>query len=197
MVAKHTRTGLVVLVMFTVITGVLYPVMITAVAQLTCAHTANGSIILKDGRAVGSTLIGQPFTSPGYFWSRPSATAPFPYNAAASGGSNLGPSNPALSERIRHDVERIRNSDTTLRRPIPVDLVTASGSGLDPHISPDAACVQVTRIAQARGISSGLLHALIDRHTEHPLSGYFGEPRVNVLLLNLDLDGLHSTGKTR
>ncbi len=197
MVAKHTRTGLVVLVMFTVITGVIYPVMVTAVAQLTFSHEANGSIIIRDGTAVGSALIGQPFDSPGYFWSRPSATAPFPYNAAASGGSNLSSMNPALVERVHHAVARIRSADTTMHQPVPVDLVTASGSGLDPHISPDAARVQVPRIAREHGISSGLLYALVDHHTERPLFGFFGAPRVNVLLLNLDLDGLRQTGGTR
>lgn len=197
MLARHLRIAVIVLAIFTVVTGACYPALVTAVAQLMFAHEANGSIILKDGAPVGSVLIGQPFDSPGFFWSRPSATAPFPYNASASGGSNLGPSNPALSERIRRDVERIRNSDTTLHRPIPADLVTASGSGLDPHISPDAARVQIARIAKERGISSGLLDALIERHTERPLYGFFGEPRVNVLLLNLGLDGLRHTEGTR
>lgn len=198
MVAKHTRTGLVVLAMFTVITGVIYPVMVTAVAQLTFAHEANGSIIVTThGTPVGSALIGQPFTSPGYFWSRPSATAPFPYNAAASSGSNLSPMNPALADRIRVDLERLRSADTTLQQRVPADLVTASGSGLDPHISPDAARIQVPRIARVRGISAGLLYALVDRQTERPLYGFFGEPRVNVLLLNLDLDGLKSNGGPR
>ena len=161
----------------------------TGVAQLAFPGAANGSLIVRDGRAVGSTLIGQPFAGPKYFWGRPSATSPSPYNAAASGGSNLGPLNPALATNVRARVEALRGAGLPEQTPVPVDLATASGSGLDPHISPAAAEVQVERVAAARGRSPAEVRDLITRHTEGRQLGLLGEPRVNVLLLNLDLDG--------
>jgi K+-transporting ATPase ATPase C chain len=194
MASKHIRIAVIILIVFTVVTGVLYPLLVTAIAQIAFPAKAQGSLIVRNGQAVGSALIGQPFTSPGYFWSRPSATSPFPYNASASAGSNFGPSNPALEARVGADLRRLRSSDPGVRGPIPADLVTSSASGLDPHISPDAARLQIPRVARARGVSATLVSALVERHTEWPAFGFFGEPRVNVLLLNLDLDTLHHTG---
>jgi K+-transporting ATPase ATPase C chain len=179
---------MIILVMLTAVTGVIYHVLVTSIAQVIFTHEANGSFIVRDGRAVGSVLIGQPFTSRSYFWTRPSATGPFAYNAGASSGSNLGPRNPALSDRVRQDVARLKAADSTLNGPIPVDPVTTSGSGLDPHISPDAARVQIPRVARARGMEETRVSALVERHTEGRFLGIFGEPRVNVLVLNLDLD---------
>ena len=174
--------------LLTVLTGMIYPLAVTGIARLVFPEQATGSLILEDGRALGSELIGQPFSDPKYFWGRPSATSPFRYNAAASSGSNLGPLNPALLEAVKARVETIRQSDPSEAKPIPVDLVTASGSGLDPHISPAGAEVQVNRVATARGLDAEEVRKLVANHTEGRQFGILGEPRVNVLRLNLALD---------
>jgi K+-transporting ATPase ATPase C chain len=186
----HVRAAIVSLAAFTVITGVLYPVLVTAIAQIAFPHRANGSLIVKDGKAVGSELIGQPFDDPRYFWSRPSATSPFPYNAAASSGSNLGPINPALSDAVTGRVAALRAADPGTTAPVPVDLVTASGSGLDPHISPAAALYQMPRVARERKMDAAAVRRLVEQHTEGRQWGLFGEPRVHVLRLNFALDGV-------
>ena len=171
-----------------VLTGLLYPLLIAGVAQLLFPDAANGSVVRHRGVAVGSSLIGQPFAAPGHFWSRPSATAPMPDNGEASSGSNLGPNNPALIDAVKARVAALRAADPGNLAPVPVDLVTASASGLDPHISAAAARYQVARVARATGLPADQLRALVDRHTEEPLAGWLGEARVNVLLLNLDVD---------
>lgn len=186
----HVRAAIVSLAMFTVVTGVLYPVLVTAIAQLAFPHRANGSLIVRNGKAVGSELIGQPFDDPKYFWGRLSATAPFPYNAGASSGSNLGPTNPALTEAVQGRVDALRAGDPGNRAAIPVDLVTASASGLDPHISPAAAFYQVPRVARARQMDTAAVRRLVAEHTEDRQLGVLGEPRVNVLALNLALDSM-------
>jgi K+-transporting ATPase ATPase C chain len=185
---RHLKTATILYLALTVVTGVLYPLGVTAIAQIAMPARANGSLIARDGRMVGSTLIGQPFSSPGYFWSRPSATGPMPYNAAASSGSNLGPTNPALEEAVRESIAALRAADPGNQAPVPVDLVTASGSGLDPHISPAAAAFQVTRVARERGMDPARLRALVAEHTEGRSFWLLGERRVNVLTLNLALD---------
>ena len=184
------RPALVLLGLLTILTGVIYPLLITAVAQTVFRWQANGSLIEHDGKAVGSRLIGQPFDSPRYFWARPSATDPGPYNAAASTGSNLGPTNPALLDAVKGRVEAIRQAHPDQTGPVPADLVTASASGLDPHISPAAAEYQVTRVATARGVSPDALRRLVAEHTEGRTLGLLGEPCINVLKLNLSLDQL-------
>jgi K+-transporting ATPase ATPase C chain len=171
-----------------VLTGLLYPLLVTGIAQLAFPDAANGSVVDRRGVAVGSSLIGQPFAAPGHFWSRPSATSPMPDNGDASSGSNLGPTNPALVEAVKARVAALRAADPANAAPVPVDLVTASASGLDPHISVAAADYQVARVARASGLPIDQVQALVDRRTEAPLAGWLGEARVNVLLLNLDLD---------
>jgi len=189
------RPAVVLFILFTLLTGVVYPLLVTAVAQTTFPHQANGSLIEQDGVIIGSELIGQPFSDPAYFWSRPSATAPYAYNAAASAGSNLAASNPALTDQVQARIAALQAADPDNEQPIPVDLVTASGSGLDPHISVAAALYQVNRVAQARGLEVTAVTELVETHTDGRLFGLLGEPRVNVLKLNLALDGLQSTGE--
>jgi K+-transporting ATPase ATPase C chain len=176
------------LLVFTVITGVAYPLLVTAIAQLAFPSEANGSLIRDGEKVMGSRLIGQSFSDPKYFWSRPSATSPMPYNGAASSGSNLGPLNPALKEAVEGRVKALRDAGGDAAKPVPVDLITASGSGLDSHISPAAAAYQVARVAKVRGLREEKVSDLIARHTEGRQFGVLGEPRVNVLELNLALD---------
>jgi potassium-transporting ATPase KdpC subunit len=177
-----------ILLAMTLITGVAYPVVVTAVAQVAFPSQANGSMIVVDGKAVGSSLIGQAFSEPKYFWGRLSAAGKDGYDASGSAGSNLGPTSQALIDRISADVDRMRSANGG--GPVPIDLVTTSASGLDPDISPAAADYQVARVAAARGVAEAVVRAAIARHTDGPLLGFLGEPRVNVLELNLDLDGL-------
>lgn len=185
---KELKPALLMLGLLTVVTGAAYPLIVTGIAQVAFPHQANGSLIERDGKVVGSELVGQPFSDPKYFWSRPSATGPVPYNAGASSGSNLGPLNPALEEAVRARVDALKAADPGNDAAIPVDLVTASGSGLDPHISPAAAEYQVGRVARVRGLAVGAVRALVAAHTEGRAFGVLGEPRVNVLALNLALD---------
>jgi K+-transporting ATPase ATPase C chain len=182
------RPALIAILIFTLMTGVIYPLAVTGVAQLVFPHQANGSLIVHNGQSLGSELIGQPFDDPKYFWGRPSATSPFPYNAAASSGSNLGPSNLALLDAVKARIAALKAADPTNTQPIPVDLVTASASGLDPDISLAAALYQVPRVARARSLSEADVITLVNQHTEGRQFGFLGEPRVNVLKLNLALD---------
>jgi K+-transporting ATPase ATPase C chain len=184
----YLRPALVSLIALTVLTGLIYPVAVTGIAQLLFPGQANGSLIMKDGKAVGSRLIGQPFDDPKYFWSRPSATSPFPDNAGSSGGSNLGPTNPDLQKAVQGRIDALRAADADSHDPIPVDLVTASGSGLDPEISPAAALYQVHRVAKVRGLSEEKVRELVTQYTRGRQFGFLGEPGVNVLTLNLALD---------
>ncbi|MBX7166418.1 MAG: potassium-transporting ATPase subunit KdpC [Pirellulales bacterium] len=188
---RQCRPALVIFALLSLLTGVIYPAAVTLVAQLAMPHQANGSVLVDEqGRAVGSELIGQAFDAPQYFWGRLSATGPVPYNAGASSGSNWGPLNPALAEAARSRVEALRAAGHVPSVRIPVDLVTASGSGLDPHISPAAADYQVARVAHARGLPEAEVRAVVRQHTAMRTLGILGEPRVNVLLVNLHLDRL-------
>src|ERR1700757_3154799 len=177
------------LVVLTALTGVIYPLLITGIAQVAFPRAANGSLIVANGKTLGSELIGQPFDDPKYFWSRPSATSPQPYNGAASGASNQGARNPALADAVKDRIKALRDADPDNKAPVPVDLVTASGSGLDPHISVAAAEYQVARVAKARGLPAEKVRSLLAQNTEGRTLGLLGEPRVNVLQLNLALDG--------
>jgi potassium-transporting ATPase KdpC subunit len=192
MFLKSARTAIITIALFTLITGVVYPLLVTGVAQVVFPEKANGSLLKKEGRVVGSELIGQPFSDPKYFWSRPSATSPFAYNAAASTGSNYGPLNPALLDGAKKRIQDLRAADTLNTQPIPVDLVTASGSGLDPHVSVAAALYQVKRVARSRNLAVEQVRSLVDQNTEGRQLGFLGEPRVNVLKLNLALDNIQS-----
>jgi K+-transporting ATPase ATPase C chain len=186
------RPALTLFVGFTLVLGLVYPLLVTALAQVVFPWQANGSVLAVAGRPVGSALIGQSFSAPRYFWGRPSATSPQPYNGLASGGSNLGPTNPAELAAVKANVAALRHADPAeAGKPVPVDLVTASGSGLDADISLAAAQYQLARVAQARGLPPRAVQRLIDRYAHRPWFGLFGEPQVDVLALNLALDGLH------
>jgi len=178
------------LIALTVVTGIAYPLIVTGIAQVAFPHAANGSLIVVNGKSLGSELIGQPFDDPKYFWSRPSATSPQPYNGASSGASNQGPRNPALADAVKDRIKALRDADPDNKAPVPIDLVTASGSGLDPHISVAAAQYQIGRVARARALPEAKVRALLDQTTEGRTLGILGEPRVNVLALNLALDGV-------
>ncbi|MCG7401623.1 potassium-transporting ATPase subunit KdpC [Caballeronia zhejiangensis] len=183
------RPMLVLFVALTVVTGVVYPAVVTAIGQAAFSHQANGSLIERDGRLMGLEIIGQQFDAPRYFWGRLSATAPNPYNAGSSSGSNFGPTNPALADEIKARIAALHDADPGNEAAVPVDLVTSSGSGLDPEISPAAAAYQVSRVAKARGMSVARVEALVAQATSGRQFGVLGEPRVNVLKLNLALDG--------
>jgi potassium-transporting ATPase KdpC subunit len=185
---EHLRASLLLLVALTVLTGVVYPLAVTGMAQVLFPDQANGSLLVENGKARGSALIGQPFADPRFFWGRLSATGPFPYNAGASSGSNLGPTNPALLDNAKARIEALRQADPGNSGPVPVDLVTASGSGLDPHVSSAAAEYQVSRVARLRGLPEDQVRRLVAQNTEGPTFGVLGEARVHVLRLNLDLD---------
>jgi K+-transporting ATPase ATPase C chain len=194
---SQLRPALVALGIFTILTGLVYPLVVTGIAQVVFPSQANGSLLVRNGQPVGSALIGQPFDDPKYFWGRLSATSPAPYTAfhgdklTGSSGSNYGPLNPALFEAVQTRITALRDADPGNTAPIPVDLVTASGSGLDPHISPAAAAYQVGRVARARGLNEETVRQLVARHTEGRTLGLLGEPRVHVLALNLALDEVH------
>ncbi len=187
--ARTIRNTVMSLLLFTLITGVIYPLVVTGVARVLFPHQANGSIITKDGKAVGSELLGQEFSDPKYFWGRLSATTPYPYNGGSSTGSNLGPNNPDLMKAVQARIDALHAADPANTAKIPVDLVTASGSGLDPHISPAAAEYQANRVAAARGMPEADVRNAIAQHTGGRFLGLIGEPVVNVLALNLALDG--------
>lgn len=184
------RPAFVLLASFTLLTGLAYPALVTGAAQVVFPHQADGSLVRDGGRVVGSSLVGQAFTDPGYFWSRPSAVGPFAYNAMTSSGTNQGPLNPALADAVKTRVEALRAADPGNTAPVPVDLVTASGSGLDPDISPAAAYYQAGRVARARGRQEAEIRELVDRHVQERTFGFLGERRVNVLALNRALDAL-------
>ena len=186
--ASQLRPALSLFLVLTVVTGLAYPAAVTGLARALFPAQAAGSLIEHEGRVVGSTLVGQNFTDPGHFWGRPSATAPYPYNGAASGGANQGPLNPALIDAVKARIAALRTADPSNDAPFPVDLVTASGSGLDPHISPAAAEYQVERVARARRLDPGVVRELVARHRSEAQFGLFGDARVNVLTLNLALD---------
>jgi K+-transporting ATPase ATPase C chain len=185
---QELRAATVLFVLLSVVTGILYPLLVTAIGHTAFPRQASGSLLVSEGQVLGSRLLGQPFDSPRYFWSRPSATTPQPYNGASSGGSNLGPTNPAQLEAIAARIQALRAADPANRQAVPIDLVTASASGLDPDISPAAAAYQVGRVARARGLPAAQVQALVDQHRTERFLGLFGEPRVNVLELNLALD---------
>jgi potassium-transporting ATPase KdpC subunit len=188
--SRLIRNAVSMLVVMTVITGIVYPLVATGVAQVLFPHQANGSLIVKDGKPIGSELIGQSFDDPKYFWGRPSATTPQPNNGTASNGSNLGPTNTALRDAVQQRIDTLRKADPGNNAPVPADLVTASGSGLDPEISPAAAQYQIARVARVRHLNVDQVQALVAQYTQGRQLGLLGEPRVNVLQLNLALDGL-------
>ena len=192
----HLLTALRSLLVLTLLTGLAYPLAVNLLAGLLFADQAKGSLIERDGKIVGSHLIGQPFAGPGYFWGRPSATGTMPYNAAASSGANIGPTNPALGERLKSSVEAMRAAHPTQKGPVPVDLVTMSASGLDPHITPAAAFYQIDRVAAARALSPATVRGLVEGAVEPRQFGFLGEPRVNVLALNLALDALSPAARS-
>jgi K+-transporting ATPase ATPase C chain len=192
MLLKHLRTSIIAIIVFTVLTGILYPLVVTGLAQLIFPKKANGSMIVKNGENCGSELIGQPFSDPKYFWSRLSATGPFAYNASASSGSNYGPINQSYLDGVKKRIQDLKAVDSSNTQPVPVDLVTASGSGLDPHISVASALYQLSRVARHRSLNQNKLLLLIAQYTEGRQLGFLGEPRVNVLKLNLALDETQS-----
>lgn len=189
--AQQLKPALIMLLFFTCLTGIAYPLLVTFGAQILFPNQANGSLIINEKQMIGSELIGQPFTRPDFFWGRPSATSPNPYNAGASSGSNLGPTNPNLIETVKTRIAALQAADPENKAPVPIDLVTASASGLDPHISPAAAQYQINRIAKLRKFNPEKLRELVQSHTEWRQWGLLGEPRVNVLSLNLALDAAH------
>ena len=192
---NHLKSSLTMLVYLTVITGIVYPLVVTVASQILFSHKANGSLIMRESKPAGSELIGQPFSNPKYFWSRPSATGPYPYNAGASSGSNQGPINPALTDAVTARIKALRDADPGNTAPVPADLVTASASGLDPDISPAAAYYQAGRVARARSIDPNRVRALVAERTTGRQFGILGEPRVNVLKLNLALDTIAASAK--
>jgi K+-transporting ATPase ATPase C chain len=185
---NHIKPAILMLLFFTVLTGIAYPLAVTAIAQIVFPSQANGSLLGSDAQPLGSELVGQAFTRPEYFWGRPSATSPAAYNGGASSGSNQGPTNPALIDAVQARIKALRDADPSHSEAVPVDLVTASASGLDPHISPAAAAYQISRVALARHMPVDSVRELVDRYTEARQWAVFGEPRVNVLKLNLALD---------
>jgi potassium-transporting ATPase KdpC subunit len=194
-ILKQFRTAAFMIILLTLSTGLLYPFVVTGLAQFLFPGKANGSIIIKDGKALGSDLIGQPFSDPKYFWSRLSATGPFAYNAAASAGSNYGPINQSYLDGVKKRIQDLKAVDSSNIQPVPADLVTASGSGLDPHISVAAVLYQLPRIARIRNLTQDKLRSLVDQYTEGRQLGFLGEPRVNVLKLNLALDETQSVSE--
>jgi K+-transporting ATPase ATPase C chain len=192
MLLKHLRTSIIAIVLFTVLTGVFYPFLVTGIAQLVFPSKANGSLLKNNGKVFGSELIGQSFSDPKYFWSRPSATGPFAYNAGASSGSNYGPINKTYLDGVKKRIQDLKAVDSSNTQPVPADLVTASGSGLDPHISIAAALYQLPRVARIRNLNQDKLRSLVVQFTEGRQLGFLGEPRVNVLKLNLALDVMQS-----
>ena len=197
MLLKQIRISVIATLLFTVLTGLCYPLVVTGLGQILFPGKSNGSLIKDQDKVIGSELIGQPFSDPKYFWGRLSATAPYPYNAGASSGSNLGPLNAALFDAVKKRIADLKAADTIAALPIPVDLVTASGSGLDPHISVAAAQYQVNRVARTRGMSAEQVNSLVEQCTEGRQFGFLGEPRVNIIELNLSLDRYQSKGATQ
>ena len=197
MFLKHLRITIISLILFTILTGMIYPLAVTGISQLIFPGKANGSLIKKEGKVLGSELIGQPFSDPKYFWSRLSATGPYAYNAGSSSGSNYGPLNPALFDAVKKRVQDLKAADSLNTKPIPVDLVTASGSGLDPHISIAAAIYQASRVARTRGLTEEQVRSMIGQYTDGRSLGFLGEPGVNVLQLNLALDELKIATKEK
>jgi K+-transporting ATPase ATPase C chain len=193
---EQLKTSILTLAVLTVLTGLVYPLAMTGLAQILFPKQANGSLLVKDGKPAGSELIGQPFDDPKYFWGRLSATGPVAYNGASSSGSNLGPLNPALTKAAQDRIDALRKADPDNKEPIPVDLVTASGSGLDPHITLAAARYQLKRVARIRGLSESIVESIIRQHTLDRFLGLLGETRVNVLKLNLSLDEVSHGSKT-
>jgi potassium-transporting ATPase KdpC subunit len=193
MILKNIRPAIITLVLFTILTGLFYPLAVTGIAQIVFPHKANGSLIEKDGKTIGSELIGQPFSDPKYFWSRLSATGPFAYNAGASSGSNYGPINQAYLDGVKKRIQDLKAADSLNTQAVPADLVTASGSGLDPHISIAAALYQLPRVARIRSLNEDKLRLLVGQFTEGRQLGFLGESCVNVLKLNLALDKMQSS----
>jgi len=197
MVVKHLVSSVLAIILFTFLLGLVYPLAVTGIAQILFPSKANGSLVTRQGVVVGSELIGQQFTSPKYFWSRPSPTSPYPYNAAASTGSNTGPLNPSVTDEVKGRLSDLKKADSANTLPVPVDLVTSSGSGLDPHISVAAANYQVSRVAHARGIDESRVREIVARCTEGRTLGILGESRVNVLEANLALDEITQHAEVR
>jgi len=197
MVVKHLVSSVLAIILFTFLLGLVYPLAVTGIAQILFPSKANGSLVTRQGVVVGSELIGQQFTSPKYFWSRPSPTSPYPYNAAASTGSNAGPLNPSVTDEVKGRLSDLKKADSANTLPVPVDLVTSSGSGLDPHISVAAANYQVSRVAHARGIDESRVREIVARCTEGRTLGILGESRVNVLEANLALDEITQHAEAR
>ena len=194
---KMIRSVIVSLFVFTILTGVIYPLAVTGIAQLVFPEQANGSLIVKDGKMAGSSLIGQPFDDPKYFWGRPSATSPFPYNSASSSGSNLAETNPDLVKNVQGRIDALKAADPQAGRQVPIDLATSSASGLDPHISPAAAEYQLRRVTKARGMDESAVRSLVAKYTEGRQLGILGESQVNVLRLNLALDDVGRTSNIK